>query len=175
MRIIYSLSIDDILALHDYRLQIDPQQRQRFWTRRFLYLFGFSVFALGGFWLTGRAAILYGFASLGILVFYLYPLSIRWQLRRTLEKTYSDEGARRGLLDRRLEISDRGLDQDTAGEPIHTAWDEIDDMGVVPNYAFISIGERRTWIILPRQGLVEGDFDLAVAEIRAYLQAPPDS
>lgn len=169
----YNLSVDDLLALHDYRLQIDPQLRRGFWMRRFIYLFGFTLFSLGSFWLTYKVAFLYGFAILGIIVFYAYPYYLNLQLRRKLEKTYGDEDTRRSLTGRILEISGRGLAQPTNEKRVHIGWDDIDDMGVIPSHAFISIGGRTSWIILPASGFVEGDFKTAVDEIKAFLGSPP--
>jgi hypothetical protein len=172
MEIQYTLNESDILALYQYRLQIDPTLKRRYQSRRWMYLIGFTLLGLAGYvFLHDYAFLVFSLVIAG-LFFILFPYYFNWMVRRGISSTYRREDARRVLETRTLRADPDGLLQITSRGETRSSWDEIDDLGVLPTHAFISVNERSSWYIIPRLSLVSGDFDQFIAEIRRYLEQP---
>jgi hypothetical protein len=175
MEIQYSLSESDILALYKYRLNIDPNLKRRYQSRRWMYLVGFALLGVAGYVFVHDVAFLIFSLIIAGLFYTFFPFYFNWMVRRGLASTYKQEGARQVLEKRTLQANPEGLLQIASRGESFSPWDEIDDLGVSSTHAFISVNERSSWYIIPRLGLVFGDFDAFIDEIRSYLEQPAEA
>ena len=174
MEISYSLTEKDIIALYQYRLQVNTTMRRRNQMRRLLYLLGFGMIAAAGYALNRDRTVLLVALALGGLFFAFYPQYFNWLIKRSVANAYKDEKARRTLENRALQASADGLLQITESGETKVGWDEIDDMGLTSMHAFISISQRSSWIVIPIQRLTSGDFNEMVSQIRTHLEQPEE-
>ncbi len=74
MELEYSLNEADIFALTKYQLEYVPATRRRLRVRRFAYLVGSALVALGAWILQTDIFFVVIFLALGILLFLFYPV-----------------------------------------------------------------------------------------------------
>jgi len=172
MEIQYSLSEADIVALYKYRLNVDQALKRRYQSRRWMYLLGLSMLGLAGYVFMHDTALMIFSLIIAGLFYTFFPYYFNWMVRRGVSTTYKQEAARQALEKRTLQANPEGLLQNASRGESFSSWDEIDDMGVSTTHAFISVNERSSWYIIPRDRLVVGDFDAFIDEIRKYLEQP---
>lgn len=172
MKVQYSTTLDDLVALHQHQWRKSASSRRKQilenWVVPAIFFFVFA-------YLVARPESItpwYIAANLGVFLLFaavFVPLSrfLRMRsLRRTLEATYTN-AENRGVLGKHLlEINERGIVETNAvGRNIHT-WEGIDRIEVTQDYIFVVASAGHVHVI-PRRAFnfgVDSDIFLMTAE-----------
>lgn len=161
----YATSAEDNVAYGEHWAGGSSVARRTMWTSLvwtsamtamfFLLLhawFGSSLYLVGGV-----IALAWVIAS--------FPASYRKQLRRQ-SLGFAGEGTEICLgKEHRLEATPAGLHAVCVAADATLAWPAIQSIVVTQTHAFLTLGPARAYVI-PRQRLIEGDFDAFIAQVR---------
>lgn len=97
------------------------------------------------------------------------PRTMQWSIRVSVARAIAQSGGR-ALGRHELEITDDGLvDHADAEEYLHT-WEELVDVVALPERAYVYLGPREAYV-LPRRGVLEGDYQGFVRGLEKRLEA----
>ncbi len=169
MEIEYSLTEADILALMQFRLQHSKGRRNPVTVRRWAYLAGFGLVALGSLILGKDVVLSVVFLVLAVAFFLLYPLYFNRLIRRKVSQTYRDEKMRASLSSRTLKATDEGLEEKSELGEMKVKWLLVDGIYPTSTHVFISV-QKNLSIIIPRDRLSSGDIESFLQSCQNHLQ-----
>ena len=171
MDIEYHLTEADILALTQNQLQHAKGRRNPAQMRRFAYFFGFALTALGMWLLLHDIALAFIFLAFAIISLLFYPVYFDWLIRRKVSNAYRDEKNRATLAKRTLRAKEDGLEESSAWGEIRVKWDMVNEIRVTPTHTFIAIMGKAPSMVIPRDGIITGDYEGFISACQDYKLA----
>ena len=164
----YTLTMDDIVAWSQHHYAHSALCRRGFWIWRIVLcaiLFATVVAA------TARDAIGITLGLLGAGVYYyIFPRLSRRGVARLVKKSYA-EGKNKGLLgEHRLVITDDGFASSTEVGEGKISWAGIERIVEIPGYTFV-YGSALSAAVVPERRVLEGDYNLFIAELKRRWEA----
>ena len=170
MRLRYTVSMDDVLALnHFFYLHSSTIRRSRAMLVIGLpcVLMAFEVYQgiRGGSW--GPHAVMLVLCVL--LIPFLNGYFARG-MKRTAQRIYRERPTRGLIGEHELAVDEQGVRERTETGEQMTLWAGVDRIETTPEHAFIFVGPAMAHVV-PRATVVEGEFDSFITAAKAYLQA----
>ncbi len=167
MEIKYDLGEADLLALTLYHMDRLNKRHNAQLRRRFAYLIGFALLALGSWLLISNAGLTLAFLGAGIACFAFYPAYWSWLVRRKVASAYRDPKNIAGFGLRTLRASEAGLEEVSALGETRIKWDFIDEVTEEAARAFVTVSNVPSMVI-PKARIREGDYEGFIKACRAY-------
>jgi hypothetical protein len=178
MEIEFDLTEPDILALMHYQLRRVPRARHPMQVRRFSYVVGFALLALG-FWLTMQNAILPAvFLALAVVALLFYPAIFEWLLRRQVALAFKDPHKRVTFGTRTMRTSSEGIVELSELGMMAIRWPAITDLTATATHAFLTV-QARAAMVIPAARVRRGDYARFLEACRSFMggaladEAPP--
>jgi hypothetical protein len=149
MELEFELTEEDIIALAEYQSKRSPAFIRQQQIRRFGYLIGFTILAIGMWLLTQQIILPAVSLGLAILLFLFYPQFQKWQLRRKVHQAYQQEKYQATLASRTLKATDEGLEEVSPFGEIKVKWDVVDEIQELPAHCLISIQQFPS-VVIPK-------------------------
>jgi hypothetical protein len=165
----YALAEADIVALARFRVRQKRGLRNPILARRLSYMGGFTLMAVGLGVLTGNAVLSITLLVLAVVSFALYPTFFDWMIRRRVSATCKDPKNAPMLTPRTLSATGDGLEEKSDMGEARLKWAVIGDLTVTPTHAFMSV-QNIPSIVIPRDGISQGDFLGFVNACREYIR-----
>lgn len=164
MIIKYDNTMEDMIAFNQHYIETSPVQRKSLFSIRWkmpvltLIFFGILSWSDHSF-----GFLIYGLV-VAIVLFLVYPAMFRKRFAKNIRQLYAERGSKGVLGLHSLEIDDNGLLVKTDCNEVKSSWNTLDRIVSTDTHTFIYINANAA-IILPRQTIVEGDYDNFVAEL----------
>jgi hypothetical protein len=169
MRIKYKASPDDIIAFTQFHYKHYSPARRKHIILSILVPITFFILLWSDELRNGRwDTLIIGVAVTAVIMLWLL-VGPRRRIEKALRKTLSDGSNKLHLGERKLEITETGLvEQSEYGEGRYT-WDIIERIGFTPDYTFIFISTIQG-IPIARSSVLEGDYDEFGKELRRRFE-----
>jgi hypothetical protein len=169
MEILYKNILEDAIAFNEYHQQ-NSKTFRRHRRRALIYLpIILLVVALAASAHSGNWWVLISIAVFTALYAIIMHRSQKTGLHKTLKKLYEEEDTTGFFCKHRLVINDEEIVETTDVSERKDRWVGVSKIAVEDDYAFIYIGPLQAHII-PRKGLLEGDFDAFVEAAVNYRE-----
>lgn len=163
MRLRYTLSLDDLVALNMYYSKRSPHMKRTL-ALTYLLTVGFCFFAL----LLVVAYLRTQRWFLALFNTLLYAFLVQYVLfgrKKRIRRLYA-EGKNKGLIGpHELEITEQDLVERTQVGERHTQWSAIDGVSTTPGHTFIFLSALEAHVI-PRTTILDGNYEDFVNEVK---------
>jgi len=175
-RLAYSLSLDDLLAFHEYHSEhsafIKRLSRKTLIVSVLAYLVAGGVFGLM-FW--SYVGLLAG-VPLAAYAAITGPRRFRKAHRKAALRIYQESSHPGTIGVHRIEITESGIAETNSTGGQTTTWEGVERIESTPTHGFVYTGGDQAHVI-PIASLFEGDFETFMAELRrrrkTKLKLPP--
>jgi hypothetical protein len=167
MEIEYTPIESDLVALARHQIAVSPVVQQRLRRLHLGYVIGFSLLAVGAYFVLPDRLVSLAFAASASLALFAYPYFSRWRLRRSLPSIVRQKATPASYSARRLRALPDGLEQITEETQSKVGWRTVDAVFETAEYAFLSIDGTYS-VVIPRDRLSAGDYSEFMDVLREY-------
>lgn len=169
MEIEYSLQETDLIVFAQFQIDHSPTAARRHRTRRWGYMIGFSLMAIGIYLFSSQLILPMVFAALAILSFILYPFFARWLNQRNSIRIVRERATPASYARRKLRATDEGLEQISENAESKAKWRLVDGIVVTPTHTFISLDGAYS-VVIPGSQIEADAYEELVSIIRQHLE-----
>lgn len=170
MELEYTPTEKDLIALARHQIAVSPTVQQRLRRLHLGYVIGFSLLAVGVYFVLPNEMLSLAFAAFASLALFAYPYFSRWRLQRSLPSLVRRKATPASYITRRLRATPEGLEQITSETRSMIAWRMVDAVFETAKYTFLSIDGTYT-VVVPRDRVSEADYTGFMDALREYRVA----
>lgn len=165
----YELREKDLIAFNDHQFSRSPNAQR---TMR-KYRYGIPAFLVASgllFWIVYDEwySALY-VTALALLWILVIPKFVRWDIRRTALKQYSDKQKADLFGSYRLRAEPQALHEHAPVGRSKIPWDEVLRVELEKDYAFIFV-DVNSALIIPKETITSGDLHEFVGKVDEYIE-----
>lgn|SRR5260370_13665806 len=177
MKLVYSSSLDDLIAFDQWLIPTQRGYAKRFWFSRISETLRFILpFLIADLFIKDvRYVISVSVAGLivGVYIFITYPRRLKASREKCIRNLYVGDQGQGSIFGRHaVEITDNSFTEKTELGETTQKFSAIIGIEEIQGYIFIMLGPSLGWVI-PRNKIEEGDLDQFTAELRNHLQKVP--
>ncbi len=167
MEIEYTPSESDLVALARHQIAVSPVVQQRLRRMHLGYVIGFSLLAVGAYFVLPNELLSIAFAAFASVALLAYPYFSRWRLQRSLPSLVRRKATPASYATRKLRALPDGLEQITEEAQSKVGWRTVDAVFGTAEYTFLSIDGTYS-IVIPRDRVAVADYSNFMDAVREY-------
>ncbi len=170
MKIRYKNSLEDLIQFNLYHFEQSPSlQRKMAGLKWGMAALAAAVIGVLGLLQGSVAPVVLGLVTGGACLFVI-PWYVRKDMRRNVERLYSEQKSDALLQERELEITETGLVMRSPLGETFAPWNGIVGVASTPGYTFVYDQPLQAHVI-PRRAILQGDYDGFATELKARTHA----
>jgi hypothetical protein len=174
MEISYQLREEDLLALSDDFTSHSTTARRALRRGSLLACFYMVLVAIALWMLTGLIEILVGVITIGVVLAAFIPTRVKQNQRRAMAAIYREGRNRALFLPMTLGVDRDSLSWTSKSGSGFVKFEYIERVRQSPTHLFIYLNVRNAYVI-PRDGVISGDFDAFAREVEKCWRNTLDS
>jgi ABC-type multidrug transport system fused ATPase/permease subunit len=163
LKIRYKTTLDDVLELASFHYSISPNLQRSLQIARWISVILFVLLAIIGLIMKSKY-LAFGGLIFAIGYFFYIGNSHRKRYLKNFTRMYEKVPQKSQIGEHKLSFNDIGITEESAASVGTTAWRGIERIKSTPDHTFIYVGPVSAYVI-PRAGVIEGDYNSFVAEL----------
>jgi hypothetical protein len=170
MQLEYTPTEEDLVALARHQIAVSPVMQQRLQRTHLAYVIGFSLLAVGTYFVLPNELLSIAFAAFASIALFAYPFFSRWRLQRSLPEAVRRSVTPTSYAARSLLALPDGLEQVADEAHSKITWRALDAVFETARYTYLSVDGTYT-IVIPRERVPSIQYREFMDEVREYRMA----